>query len=230
MRTFPVAVSVGAMAGAWARQENAPAGATVVVEREITALGRIGREWTVPPERTLAFATVLRPPLGPDMADACWLVASLGVMEGCRRLVGAELSARWPDEIIETANETLVAATKLEIQLGPGEVKAAVASVRIDLAALGLHEPNRSDELLEAIVLATDEVAAGLGEGTEATAESYQRQCALVGRRAKLRLLPAGEARGTVHGIDRGGGLELASSTGMVQRISVDMLRDLVVV
>ena len=46
----------------------------------------------------------------------------------------------------------------------------------------------------------------------------------------KLRLLPKGETRGTVRHIDRGGRLQLESATGMVERISVDMLRELQVV
>jgi biotin-(acetyl-CoA carboxylase) ligase len=84
--------------------------------------------------------------------------------------------------------------------------------------------------LLEAVLVATDEAAAALTEGPETAATAYEGHCGLLGRRMKLRLLPAGETRGTARGIDKGGGLELASATGMVQRISVDMLRDLVVV
>ncbi|MDQ3462700.1 MAG: hypothetical protein M3471_06700 [Actinomycetota bacterium] len=230
MRTFPVAVSAGAMAGAWARQENAPAGSAVVVEREVSALGRIGRPWDVPPANTLAFAVVLRPPLPPEVADATWLVAGLGVIVGAASVGGAGLSAWWPDGVVDTETGAPVAATKVEIQLGPGEVRAAIATVRIDLAALGREEPARRDELLEAVLVATDEAAAGLADGTEATATAYEDHCGLIGKRMKLRLLPSGETRGTARGIDKGGGLELASATGMVQRISVDMLRDLVVV
>ncbi len=230
MRTFPVAVSVGAMAGAWARQENAPAGSAVVVDHEISALGRIGRPWEAPPERTLALGIVLRPRLVPEVADVTWLVAGLGVIVGSSSVSGAKLSASWPDGVVDAETSTLVAATKVEIQLGPGEVRAAIATVRIDLAALGLDEPARREELLEAVLLAIDEAAAGLADGTEATAAAYEGHCGLIGKRMKLRLLPSGETRGTARGIDHGGGLELASGTGMVQRITVDMLRDLVVV
>lgn len=230
VRTFSIAVSAGAVAGAWARQEDAPAGSTVVVEREISALGRIGKAWEVPPERTLAFAVVLRPPLGPDVADACWLVASLGLITGAASVVGTDLSAWWPDRVVDAATGAMVATTKVEVQLGPAEVRAAIAIVRVDLAALGLETPERSEELLEAVLRATDDVAGGLAEGTEGLASAYGEHCGLVGKRVKLRLLPTGEKRGIVRGVDRGGGLELTSSTGMVERISVDMLRELVVV
>ena len=230
MRIFPVAVSAGAVAGAWARQEDAPAGSTVVVEREITALGRIGRAWEVPPEQTLAFATVLRPPLTPDMADATWLVASLGVIRGAASVTGTELSGWWPDRVVAAESEDTVAVTKVEVELGPNQVRAAIAIVRIDLAALGLKGPERRDEVLEAVLRATDEVAAGLTEGTEAAATAYDQHCSLIGKRVKVSLLPTGEKRGIPRGVDRGGGLELTSVTGMVERITVDTLRDLVVV
>jgi len=230
MRTFPVAVSAGAMAGAWARQENAPAGSAVVVDRELTALGRLGRAWEAPPDQTLALAVVLRPPLAPDLGDICWLVASLGVIEASSAIGGPKLSAVWPDGIVDAETGESVAATKVEIQLGPGEVRAAIATMRIDLATLGLGDPARREEVLAAVLTATDEVTAGLAEGTEATATAYEGHCSLIGKRMKLRLVPSGETRGTARGIDHGGGLELASATGMVQRISVDMLRELVVV
>ncbi|HWI04298.1 MAG TPA: hypothetical protein VNT52_10840, partial [Acidimicrobiales bacterium] len=59
MRRFPVAVSAEAMALAWANQEDAPQGATVVVEHEIRAGGLHGRLWEVPATDSLACSVVL---------------------------------------------------------------------------------------------------------------------------------------------------------------------------
>ena len=225
-RHFPVAVSAGAMAGAWARQEDAPAGSTVVVDREISPLGRMGVTWEVAPASTLAFAMVLRPPVPPEDADVAWLVAALGVIGGLEATTDRALSAWWPDRIVETETSEVVAATKVDSQLGPGEVRAAVVTVRLDLDRLALGT-DRRDEVLEAVVRATDSPAAALAEGPETAAAAYDRRCIQLGKRAKLRLLPKGETRGTVRRIDRGGRLQLESATGMVERISVDMLREL---
>ena len=231
MRQFSVVVSAGAMAGAWARQENAPAGATVVVDQEISALGRLGRAWDRPPSATLTLAMVLRPRLAPEQADLAWLVAGLGLLNGIEALVtDRKLATWWPDEVVDSDSRDLVAATKVEVQLGPGEVRSAVATMRIDLARLGMEEPHRREALLEAIVGAVDDVAATLVEGPETAAAAYERRCLLIDRRVKLRLLPKGETRGTARAFDRGGRLELASATGMTERISVDMLRALEVV
>ncbi len=231
MRQFPVAVSAGAMAGAWARQEGAPAGATVVVDQEVTALGRLGRAWDRPAATTLTLAMVLRPPLPPEQGDMAWLVAGLGLLNGIDAACpGHELAMHWPDDVIDVTSGEVVGSTKVEIQLGAGEVRAAVAILRVDLARLGAAEASGRDRVLEAVVGAVDDAAATLVDGSEMAAAAYERRSFLVGRRVKLRLLPKGETRGTVRAFDRSGRLELASATGMVERISVDMLRELQVV
>lgn len=231
MRQFPVAVSAGAMAGAWARQENAPAGATVVVDREISALGLHGRPWDPPPASTLTLAMVLRPAVPPEQGDVVWLVAGLGLLRGIQAVVAdRELATRWPDLVVDATSRQVVANIKVDVQLGPGEVRAAVATMRVDLGELGLEEPAQRDALIEAIVGATDEVAATLAEGPESAVAAYEGSSLLVDRRVKLRLMPKGETRGTVRSFDRSGRLELASATGMIERISVDMLRELQVV
>jgi biotin-(acetyl-CoA carboxylase) ligase len=227
-RHFAVAVSAGVMAGAWARQEDGPAGATVTVEREVSPLGRLGQHWHGKPESTLSVAMVLRPSLPPEEADVTWLVAGLGAIGGAEALTGRELSAWWPDAVID-AEEQVVASTKAEIQLGPGQVRSAVLSMRLDLERLGLA-PEQRDDLLEAVVGAVDEASVTLGQGPQAAAAAYGARCRLLGRRLKVRLLPKGETRGAARAVDQAGRLELASATGMVERISVDMLRDFQVV
>ncbi len=226
LRRFPVAVSAGAMAGAWARQEHAPAGATVVVDHEISPLGRLGDAWGVPPAASLCLAMVLRPSVAPEDADVSWLVGGLGAIAGAEAVSGVELAAWWPDRVVAAGTEERRATIKAEVQLGPAQVRSAVVVMRFDLAALGL-EADRREELLEAVVTAVDQAAAELDDGPEAVAAAYERRYALLDRRVKLRLMPKGETRGTVRGIDRGGRLEVASGTGMTQRISVDMLREL---
>ena len=226
VRHFPVAVSAGAMAGAWARQEDAPGGATVVVDHEITPLSRLGETWQSPSAASLSMAVVLRPPLAPEDADVCWLVGGLGATLGAEAVSGTELATWWPDRVMAQGSSELRISVKTEIQLGAAKVKSAVVVMRFDLRGLGI-DVDRREELVEAVVTALDEAAARLDEGPEAAAAAYEQRCALMERRVKLRLMPKGETRGTVRGIDRGGRLELQSGTGMIERISVDMLREL---
>jgi biotin-(acetyl-CoA carboxylase) ligase len=225
-RHFPVAVSAGAMALAWARQEAAPNGATVLTDYEINALGRLGKEWEVSAASTLACAVVLRPSLDADDADIPWLLGGLGVASGLQAFTGATFAAVWPDAVVAQSSEREVASVLSEAQLAPGRVRAAVVTLRIDMHAVGVG-PSGRDELLSSVLNALDEACDRLVEDAAAVASAYENRCSLVGRRVKVRLRPNGETRGEVSGIDVHGRLQLRSATGMVERITIDMLRDL---
>jgi BirA family biotin operon repressor/biotin-[acetyl-CoA-carboxylase] ligase len=224
-RHFLVAVSVGAMALAWARQEGAPQGATVVADHEVNALGRIGDPWTVPSSSTLAAAVVIRPSLPASLADAVWLVAGLAAAEGAGAVAGRALGVWWPDLVIDPVTEAVVGKVHAEVQLGPDQVRSAIATVRLDLTDLGEREA-----VLDGVVGAFDRTAGWLGEGAEGCAEAastYSRNCSLLGRRLKAVLLPKGETRGIARQVDKAARLELVSATGMVEHIAVDSLRRL---
>lgn len=224
VRRFRMGVSGAALALAWARQEEAPHGSTVVVEREVSPLGRHGRLWATPPEKTLSIAVVLRPPLSVEEADASWLLAGVAAAEGAEEASGRPVATWWPDRIVDKETGDELANIKVEVQLGPGRVRSAVASVRLDLEKLGLLDGR--EELLGAILASLDRVSVGLDEGSEGVAAAYQGRCGMLGRRVKLRLLPKGETRGIARGVDRMARLELESTTGMVQRVGIDGFRD----
>lgn len=226
MRTFPVAVTSEAMALAWANQEDAPQGATVVVDHEIRASGLHGRLWTVPSTDSLACSVVLRPTVSVEEADSAWLVAALAAAEGAQAVSGRELATWWPDAVVIAASQEQVAAVRAEVQLGPGRVKGVVVTLRFDLPALGLG-PDRKDDLLEAVVHAVDDAVEGLSEGAGAAAAAYEKRCGLLGKRILIRLLPKGETRGTARRVDRTARLELESPSGLVEKVTVDQVRDL---
>lgn len=228
LRHFQVAISAGAQALAWARQEEAPHGATVVVDQEVSPLGLRGRMWQAPPEATLTCAVVLRPSLTAEEGDAAWLVAVLAAADGAEAATGRSLSTWWPDAVVEAESGEPVAGAKAEIQLGPGQVRSAVATVRFDLQRLGL-DAGRRDELLEAFLTSLDAGYQRMvdADGTAGVAAAYERRCALIGQRVKIRLRPQGETRGVASGVDPKARLEVTSQTGMVERITIDMLRDL---
>jgi BirA family biotin operon repressor/biotin-[acetyl-CoA-carboxylase] ligase len=214
------------MALAWARQEAAPSGATVLADHEINALGRLGKPWQAPAGTTLTCAVVLRPTLDAEDADVPWLLAGLGVTGGIATVTGSSPATWWPDSVVATTGDRHLASVMCEAQLAPGRVRAAVVTLRIDMAALGIDLAGR-DELLSAVLESLDEACDHLEDDPGSAAAAYQSRCALVGRRVKVRLRPHGETRGEVSGVDPHGRLELSSTTGMVERITLDMLRDL---
>jgi BirA family biotin operon repressor/biotin-[acetyl-CoA-carboxylase] ligase len=229
MRIFPVAVTSEAMALAWANQEEAPEGATVVVDHEIRASGLHGRLWSVPAVDTLACSIVLRPNLSVEEANSGWLLAALGAAEGAQAVTGLELSTWWPDTVVKAVDQERVAGVRAEVQLGPGRVKCIVVTLRFDLPALGL-DASRKDELLEAVVTAVDAGSETLAGGVAGAAAAYEKRCTLLGNRVRIKLLPKGETRGKARGVDRSARLELEAASGLVEKITVDQVRELEIV
>lgn len=229
VRTYRMSVSAGALALAWARQENAPHGACVVAEREVSPLGRLTKLWGTPAESTLAIAVISRPPLPVEEADSVWLLAGLAAAEGAEVASGKELALWWPDLIVQKSDDAPVGHVRAEVQLGPGQVRSAVLSVRLDLDQLGVGAEGR-ERVLEEVLKAFDRHSESLSEGAAGVAAAYQSRCTLLGRRIKVRLLPKGEARGVARGVDRLGHLDIESGTGMLEQLAIDRLRDYEVV
>ena len=229
VRHYPLAISATALALAWARQEEGPHGATIVADREVSPLGRHGKLWTVAPDSTLTCAVVIRPQLAAEEGDLAWLIAALGAAEGAEAVSGHQLGTWWPDGVVDAGTRQPVAQTKAEVQLGPGQVRSAVITIRIDLASIGL-DSSRRDDVLEAVLKSVDEACAGLADGTEGLAAAFDQRCRLLGERVKIKLMPKGETRGVVRRVDRMARLELESSTGMTDRVTIDALRELEVV
>jgi len=230
MRTFPVAVSAEVMAQAWANQEAAPHGAAVIVEHEINPRGLHGGLWQTPPSDTLACAIVLRPAVSPEEADSTWMVAALAGAEAAEAVTGLKLGTWWPDGIVELESNDPVGAIKSEVQLGPGQVKSAVVTIRFDLLRLELETPEKREALTEALVGAVDRVSEQLAEGPARVATAYGERCAMLEKRVRIRLRPKGETRGVAKRVDRAGRLEIESLSGILERIGVNQLMDLEVV
>ena len=108
-------------------------------------------------------------------------------------------------------------------------MKSVVLTLRFNLPRLGL-DPDRKDDLLEAVVHAVDRASEELAGGAVGAAAAYEKRCALLGNRLMIRLLPKGETRGTARRIDRGARLELESASGLIEKITVDQVRDMKVV
>jgi len=227
MRQFPVAVSSEAMALSWANQQDAPHGATVVVDHEIRPSGLHDRLWTVPSADSLSFSTVLRPTVSVEEANSGWLLAAAAAADGAQEATGRELSTWWPDAVVLGADgQAEVATVRAEVQLGPGRVKALVITLRFDLPGLGLQASDK-ETLLEAVVGAMDRGCERLAEGPASVAADYQQRCALLGNRVRIKLRPKGETRGTARRVDRAARLELESPSGLIEKVTVDQVGDL---
>lgn len=232
IRRLPVAISVEQLAAAWARTEDAPVGATVVVDHEISGRMRLGIPWQTKPADALACATVLRPRVLPEAESVLWVVA----LVAAARAVGVRPG--WPD-LLFTDNGTQIGAVTLDVQLGPGTIVSAVVSLRVDFATLLTNaggssidaEPSMDEESARAEAVAAFAANArrcsDLAEDRRADLlQEYAELSWLTGRRVRAKLLPKGETRGVAVTVDPLGLLVLESPTGMLERLSpVTVLR-----
>jgi biotin-(acetyl-CoA carboxylase) ligase len=222
IRHYQAAVSAEALALAWARQEQAPSGATVVVDNEVSPRGHAGRLWGVPAADTLSMAVVLRPEFSVEDADAAWLVAGLLACTSCAAASARSVKTWWPDRVVDGEDGAELAMTKAEVQLGPGRMRFAVVTFRLDLRRLGVAR----EALIEAMDDARNEHSSAIDDA-ELVGGWYSERCALLHRKVRLSLLPKGECRGRVSGVDRSARLQIESSTGMVERIGIHSVRNL---
>jgi hypothetical protein len=165
---------------------------------------------------------VLRPALPAKLADAVWLTGGLLALGAAEMVSGLELATWWPDSLVDAEDQELVAKVRSEALMGPGRVRAAVVGMRFDLVRLALS-PGDEESLLGEIIASV----ATLGPGPDPPAAAYTARCAQIGRRVRVGLRPRGETRGVARRVDEGARLEVSSSTGMLEQVSIDMLRSL---
>lgn len=226
IRHQSVAMSLEAIAGAWARTEAAPAGSVVIADEEIAGRVRGGTPWHGSAHDSYRLAMITRPTVAPPAGEALWLAASLAGARAAADVSGRAITLTWPDEVVAEGRSRPALTVNVTLQLGPGRIEHALVSLRCRFESLGIDPSIRSD--LEHALIAHVEAAVGQLESdpTDLVAE-YTDRSSLIGRRVKATLLPRGEARGTVAAFDGEGRLVLTSSTGMLEKVTPTGIRSL---
>lgn len=225
-RHYQVGMSVEALASAWARTEDAPAGSAVVVDTEIAARLRGGTPWKLGGDAAVMMGMIARPKIDPLHEALLWLVASLGAADALTESFGVAHTIIWPDRVIRHGDSSPRCSTNLMVQLGPGRIDHAVLVARVELR----------DSVVD-----TEALIGSLHRHLEATIrlvesdrpdliEKFTERCSIMGERVKVELLPRGESRGLATAVDADGFLVLESPTGMLERVAPASLRSLTVI
>lgn len=217
---YPVAVSVDAVALGWLRQDDAPEGAVVVAETELSARGRREVAWVSAAGGTLAFAVVLRPALPPEAEGLLWLLASLAAAEGVSEASGVEVSLKWPNDLL--AGDRRLGLVTVVAQLGPGRLESAVVTVRLNVgqsehelpttlrdAATSLAAQGAPVSRAEVLAAVLSRLEARYGGPLPELLDAYRARCATLGQPVRAELAPIGELRGRASDIDAAGHLVL---------------------
>lgn len=234
---FGVAVSTESLALQWARQHDAPEGALVVADVELSARGRRGAAWTSVAGRSLAFAVILRPALPPEGEGLLWLLASLAAAEGVEDAAGLDVRLKWPNDLL--VEDRGLGGVRIDAQLGPGRIDSAIVTVRVNVGLEGGDFPDPLRDRVTSLALQgvhrerVEVLAAVLGRlqeryetGVARLLDDYRERCDTLGARVRALLMPSGEAVGRAVDVDDHGALVLETS-GARGAVGVDRLQRL---
>jgi biotin-[acetyl-CoA-carboxylase] ligase BirA-like protein len=120
---------------------DAPEGAVLVAEHQVTGRGRLDRVWTSPPRAGLTVSMLLRPDV--PAARRGWLPLLVGVAlaESVREVTGVLPSLKWPNDLLARDGRKL-AGILAETASSPTHPTAVVVGV-------GLNVTTTADELPE---------------------------------------------------------------------------------
>lgn len=225
-------MSVEALASSWARREQAPDGAVVVLDNEVSGRLRGGEPWHLGGVDAYMMAMVARPDLDPLQEALLWLPASLAAAETLTAVTGADHVVHWPDRVVDQSTEARRCAVNVLVQLGPGRIEHAIFAIRIDLRGCTGAERQgiEAESFISTYVASARRYLELLRSDPSALLAKYADGSAQMGQRVRVEMLPRGEARGRVAAIDSDGFLVLESSTGMIERIAPASLRSIEIV
>lgn len=217
--------------------EGAPEGTVVVAESQLAGRGRLGRSWLDEPGGSLLCSLLLRPSFSPTHWYLAGLAVAVSAVRACRRVSGAELSCKWPNDLLAGADGPKLGGVLAEVVEGgalvvgiglnchwPGGRSArplpegattleVVTGRRVDKDAL-------LDALLEEVAtrwagLSSSPAAAGApAPGAAAGLRSeYRSLCATIGRLVRVELV-GGTFGGRAVGLDGTGRLLVQTAQG----------------
>lgn len=238
LRAYPVALTTEALALGWARTEEAPEGAAVVANQELSPRQRKGPPWIGFPGDGLYLSIVLRPAVPPEGEDLLWVLASLAGARALGSLGVNDVRIKWPDDLHVGGRK--IGGVKVINQLAPGRIESAIVTFRINLNVAQDRLPLELKERATSVAMETgsradpetalhaflDTLDAVYDLGPSELLEGYRRRCETLGRPVRASLLPRGEVVGTATGVDAFGTL-LIDAGGRTIGVNVDSLKRL---
>ena len=147
--------------------DGAPEGTVVVAEEQTAGRGRRGRTWESTARAGLWWSLLLRPPVPADRLGWLPLVVGVGVARGLRTAADAEVSLKWPNDVLVDGKKL---AGILAERLADGSVVVGVG-INVDQRAAELPEGGAS---LRTLGRSADRTAV-LIDVLAAVAETYRK-------------------------------------------------------
>lgn len=94
-----------------------PGGQIVVAETQTGGRGRLARSWFAPPGKGIWFSIILRPPIRPQDAPKCTLLAAVAVNAAIRRISGVPSGIKWPNDILYKGKKLVGILTEMAAEM-----------------------------------------------------------------------------------------------------------------
>lgn len=207
-------------------ESGAPEGMVVVAREQSAGRGRRGRAWLSPPGG-LWLSLLLRPP---DPSDGrITLAAAVGAAEGIRKVCGAAVRVKWPNDLIleggkvggilvESVPPIVIVGVGINANVDLAALPAPIGAVATSLSA-ALGRAVDLEDLLAAVLEGVDDAYRTLREGRgEEILERWRRLSLTLGR--TVRIEGGAEAlEGRAVGVDAQGALVLELAGGERRRV-----------
>jgi BirA family biotin operon repressor/biotin-[acetyl-CoA-carboxylase] ligase len=203
-----------------------PEGALVIADFQTAGRGRMNRAWQAPRGSSLLFSLLLRPPLAPSRAQQAVMAASLGVMEGIRRVCALPASLKWPNDILISGKKAggilcelgldgqtlkyVIVGIGLNVNFDPPVVEGIPPDAASIQSLLGRPQPRAA--LLRAILEQIEPRYGNLLRGESLSGE-WARALSTLGQSVRV-IIPDEEITGTAETVDESGALVLRLDDG----------------
>ncbi len=213
-------------------------GVAVFSEYQKTGKGRLGRSWESPKGKNILFSVLLRPGLAPTEVSKVTLTAALSVIKAVKKIIRAELSIKWPNDIL--CGEEKICGILTEMSAEADRVNFVVLGIGINVnsdkkslppGATSLFEitkkPVDRKELARKILMELEKDYTRLKEGRfEQIAREWEEHSSTSGKRVVAMLLGR-KIQGQAMGIDQEGALWIRKDNGLQEKITAGDIRHL---
>lgn len=118
--------------------DGAPEGTCVLADAQSAGRGRLGRQWVDAPGSSVLCSLLFRPATPLERWHLCSVVVMLAARDACAEVAGADLSCKWPNDLVAGHEDPGTAGRKVagvlaEVVPGPsGEPGGVVVGIGIN--------------------------------------------------------------------------------------------------
>jgi BirA family biotin operon repressor/biotin-[acetyl-CoA-carboxylase] ligase len=210
------------------------AGTVIIADAQERGRGRLGRRWVSPPGLNIYMSVVLRPDILPRDVTLLTLVAAVASARGVRHTTGADVSIKWPNDLVVSGRK--VGGILTEARSDRDRITQAVIGIGINVnmacgnlpdgidanATSLMDETGKSHSRSEIVAAILEEFAYWhellVWGGREALLAEWRRLSSTLGRRVRV-VTRQETLEGCAEDIDNDGKLILALPWGEKRRI-----------